>query len=250
MSSPLYFSFIDCPFCLLPLSLYILFKQLRQLLISVTLTMAGGWFSPPTPLSSSTVLQMVCSSRCCRGSAFVNLTAHVTGNGGPCENWVYCEGHTVDHAVSMINTCDCHKSLEALLSFFSAPIFKLSYTQLGNHPETDLRIQGWKRESHPSGNSLLEFQRPHQVSASRTQTEEWRRWFTGSCFILYPTCLCNPPQSPVKAPPQQPRDELMDGAAHLCGWTAFRAGPWIMGLWHGEHAKCSRQAGVLQREHY
>lgn len=49
MCSRLYCSFINCPFYLLPLSLYILCKQLRQLLISVTLTMAGGWFSPPPP---------------------------------------------------------------------------------------------------------------------------------------------------------------------------------------------------------
>lgn len=72
----------------------------------------------------------------------------------------------------------------------------------------------------------------------------------GSCFVLYPTCPCNLPQSPVKAPPQQPRDEVMDGTACLCGRTAFRAGPWIMGLWHGENTKCLRQAGVLQREQY
>lgn len=99
MCSRLYCSFINCPFYLLPLSLYILCKQLRQLLISVTLTMAGGWFSPPPHPAS--VLQMVCPIDCCRGSGFVKLTAHVTGNGGPCLATL-C--HTVDHAVTWWST--------------------------------------------------------------------------------------------------------------------------------------------------
>lgn len=110
------------------------------------------------------------------------------------------------------------QSLEAHCWFFYAPILKLGYTQLGNHLETDLSTLGWKRESHPSGNSQFEFQQLHQVSVSGTQSVQWRRWFMVSCFFLYPTCLCNPLQSPAKAPPQQPTGRL-DGWDGLSAWT-------------------------------
>lgn len=138
----------------------------------------------------------------------------------------------------MINTCDCHKASRLIAGFY-APILKLGYTQLGNHLETDLSTLGWKRESHPSGNSS---------SCIRYLWVEPRACSGGGdlwCHVPSST----PPAYVIHCKVQlklhrnSPQDGLMDGTACLRGRTAFIAEPWIMRLWH-EHKmlKASRRA--------
>lgn len=138
----------------------------------------------------------------------------------------------------MINTCDCQKASRLIAGFY-APILKLGYTQCGNHLETDLSTLGWKRESHPSGNSS---------SCIRYLWVEPRACSGGGdlwCHVPSST----PPAYVIHCKVQlklhrnSPQDGLMDGTACLRGRTAFIAEPWIMRLWH-EHKmlKASRRA--------
>ncbi len=143
---------------------------------------------------------------------------------------------TLDHIVTVWSTpVTVTKPWGSLLHFLG----HWSHRHVGNPGETDLSIQVWKRESHPSGNSQLELQQKDDLKS-------------GGGDLWSPVSFSNPPTDVILRKVQlelhrnSHRTGWWMGTARLWGWTALRVQ--IMHLWH-EHRMLKASRSASERAH-